>query len=111
MSSMGLDIAIASVLISFGAFGTAVFGIFERGRAASRAERLRLASIIETLTEIRVKLAELVSAGQPNGNVIEALHARQELLSQQAVSLLQKHTLTITSAECRELAWHLEEVG
>jgi tetratricopeptide (TPR) repeat protein len=108
---MLLDVADVGILISLGAFGTAVYGIFERGRAANRAERLRLTSIIESLAETRSKLVELVANGETSGNRVEVLHAQQELLSQQAVSLIRKYELTITSAECRELAFNLEEIG
>jgi hypothetical protein len=111
MWSMHLDVAVISVLISFGALGTAIYGIFERGRAASRAERVRLTAIIENLAETRGKLEELVSNNVTSGNKIEVLHSRQELLAQQAISLIRKHELTITSTECRELAYNLEEIG
>src|SRR5258708_114153 len=108
---MHLNLADLSVIISLAALGTAIYGIFERGRAARRAERIRLTSVIEELAKSRYQLVELASQGTVSGDIIEALHSRQELLGQQALSLLQKHSLEVTSSELRELAFDLEEAG
>jgi hypothetical protein len=45
------------------------------------------------------------------GNSLEVLNARIEILSQQALSLLQTTKLQITSVECREIAMALEAAG
>lgn len=106
-----MDIAEFSAGVSFVALLAAVYGIFERGKAASRAERVRLTSIIEALGKTRGELVEIAMKGQLIGDMVEVLHSRQELLSQQARSLIQKYQLTITSSECREVAYNLSETG
>jgi hypothetical protein len=100
-----------SVAISLAALGTAVYGIFERGNAAKRAERVRLTTIVEDLAKIRGEIVELVSKGITAGDQVEQIHGRMELLAQQALSLVQAHHLTITSSEYREIAIGLEEAG
>jgi uncharacterized 2Fe-2S/4Fe-4S cluster protein (DUF4445 family) len=101
---MPITIAELTTGISSAALAVAAYGIIERGKAASRTERIRLTSIIDDLAKARYDLTELGSKGTLVGDLIEALHARQEVLSQQALSLVQKHSLEITSSELRELA-------
>jgi hypothetical protein len=108
---MPLDLAEFSAGISFAALAIATYGIFERGKTASRAERVRLTTIVGELAKTRGELVDIAMKGQTIGDMIEVLHTRQELLSQQARSLIQGHELTITSSECREVAFNLAETS
>lgn len=108
---MVITVAEVSALVSLAALGTAIYGIFERGNAAKRAERLRLTVIVENIARARGELTDLVSAGVTFGDKIEVINSRIELLAQQARSLLQKYHLEVTSTECREIAVALEECG
>jgi hypothetical protein len=103
---------VITIIISVAAFGVAAYGILERRLAARRSERLRLTTIVENLAKVRLELIEMASKGQTIGDVVEAVNARLEVLSQQALSLIvQEHSLTITSTECREVAVGLEQAG
>jgi hypothetical protein len=102
---------IITIIISVGAFLIAAYGIFERRLAARRSERLRLTAIAENMTQVRRELIELGEKKQTSGNIIEVINTRLEVLSQQALSLVQQHSLTITSTECREIAINLEQTG
>jgi hypothetical protein len=106
-----MDIAQISVIISASAFVVAAYGILERRITARRAERIRLTTIVEDLTKTRLELYELASNGITMGDRIEALNTRLEVLSQQALSLIRQHSLTITSTECREVAFDLMQAG
>ena len=108
---MVITVAEVSAIISLAALGTAIYGIFERGNAAMRAERLRLTAIVENLAKARGELTDLASAGVTAGDKVEVINSRMELLAQQARSLVQEHHLTVTSTECREMATAFEEVG
>jgi len=66
---------------------------------------------VENLTKVRLELLELVAKGQTIGDVVEAVNTRVEVLSQQALSLIQEHSLTVTSTECREVAYALYLAG
>jgi hypothetical protein len=102
---------IISTLISLAAFGVAAYGITERRLGARRSERVRLTTIVENLTKVRLELLDLVAKGQTIGDVVEAVNARVEVLSQQALSLIQQHSLTVTSTECREVGYALQLAG
>ena len=102
---------IITIIISVGAFGVAAYGILERRLAARRSERIRLTTIVENMTQVRRELIELGEQGKTSENIIEVLNSRLEVLAQQAVSLVQQHSLTITSTECREIAIGLEQTG
>jgi len=102
---------IISIIISVAAFMVAAYGIVERRVAATRTERIRLTTIVENMVQIRKELIELSQQGQTSGNIIEAISARLEILAQQAIFLVQRHSLTITSTECREIAIGLEQAG
>jgi hypothetical protein len=106
-----MHLADVSVIISLGALGVAIYGIFERGRAAGRAERIRLTSIVDDLARSRADFVDRQLSGELNPSVVEAYHARTGVLSQQAFSLIRGHALAVTSAECREVAYHLEDNG
>jgi len=106
-----ITVAEVSAVISLAALGTAVYGIFERGNAAKRAERVRLTTIVENLAKARRELVELASKGVMAGDFVETLSAQIEILAQQALSLVQENQLTVTSSECREIAMALEQAG
>jgi hypothetical protein len=106
-----LTLADLSVVVSLAALATAVYGIFERGNAARRAERIRLTTIVENIVSVRRELVESVSKGITVGDVVEVMNTRLEVLSQQALSILQTTKLPVTSVECRELALALEGSG
>jgi hypothetical protein len=94
---MVITVAEVSAVISLSALGTAIYGIFERGAAARRAERTRLTTIVENTAKARGELMKLSGEGVTTGNAVEIIHAQQELLAQQARSLIKDHRLTITS--------------
>src|SRR5215472_18697013 len=108
---MIITTADVSVVVALAALGTAVYGIFERGNAAKRAERVRLTTIVESIVKVRRELVECASKGIMAGDLVEALNAQMEILSQQALSLVKAHPLDITSTECREIASGLEAAG
>jgi hypothetical protein len=100
-----------SLLFSLIAVVVAVYGIYERRLAATRAERLRLGVIADDLEKIKLELARESRSGQPAGDHIEALHGRTELLAQQGLSLLREHEISANSSECRAIAFALDETG
>ena len=106
-----MDTAQISVEISGLAFLAAAYGVLERRLAARRAERIRLTAITADLTKTRLDLYEFAEKGIKMGDMIEALNTRLEVLSQQALSLIQQHSLTVTSTECREVAFDLMQTG
>jgi hypothetical protein len=106
-----MNTALISTIISVAAFAVAAYGILERRKAASRAERIGLTTIIDELAQTRYQLTDVASKGTTKCDLIEALNTRIELLSQQAKSLIQEHALTITSTECREVAYCLKLAG
>ena len=115
MQLKGLDAVstaqIVSIIISIAAFLVAAYGIIERRMTATRSERIRLTTIVENLTQVRRSLTELAQQGQTSGGMVEVVNTRLEVLSQQALSLVQQHSLTVTSTECREIAFDLELTG
>ncbi|MBC8990258.1 hypothetical protein H9X95_08815 [Micromonospora chalcea] len=94
--------------ISFAALLVATYGILERHQVARRADRLRLTVITGELAKLR---EDLVKAETNTGNLIENVHSRMEVLAQQALSLIQAHEVSLTSAELRVIAMALEETG
>jgi hypothetical protein len=109
-ASMTFTAAGVGVAISLAAFVIALYGVFERGAAAKRAERLRLTSIVEGIAKLRRELVESAASGTIIGDSIEVLSAQLELLAQQAWSLVTSHELDITSTEYREIASAFEQV-
>jgi tetratricopeptide (TPR) repeat protein len=108
---MSFTTADISVIISLCAFLVSGYGIIERGNAAKRAERLQLTDTVKDMINVRRQLVELVSEGITSGNAVEILSAQLEVLSQQALKLVKKHELEVTSTECREIAMSLEQAG
>jgi hypothetical protein len=103
-----MTVGAIGVAISFLAFIIAGYGVVERRNAANRADRVRLTEITADLAELRLKRAEL--PGLRVGE-IEALNSRIALLAQQATSLIRSHEISLTSAECREVATCLDLSG
>jgi hypothetical protein len=100
-----------SILISLAALGISIYGVFEKRSSARRAERLRLISLTDNLGELIGELIDKAKSGEVMGDTIENLNSRIELTAQQALSLIQKHTLDVTGAELRTVAQALEESG
>ncbi|MFG1893315.1 hypothetical protein ACGFIP_04855 [Micromonospora zamorensis] len=103
-----MELPLLSFGISFAALLVAAYGILERHQGARRADRLRLTVITGELAELR---EELVKAETRTGDFVEIVHSRMEVLAQQALSLMQAHEVSLTSAELRVIATALEETG
>jgi len=97
------------VLISLAALAVSLYGILERRGAARRAERLRFASLIDDLNELRLSYRHPTTALE-FGDEAAFVNARAELLAVQAF-LLRKHLHDITSPEYRTLAFALSRSG
>lgn len=98
---------VATISISLAALLIALYGIVERRKTSTRAERIRLGEIVDELNRCALDLA----THQLSDSVVEALNTRRELLGQQAKALLKAYRSTITSAEFRVLAFALAGAG
>jgi len=97
------------VLISLAALAVSLYGILERRGAARRAERLRFASLIDDLNELRLSYRHPTTALE-FGDEADAINGRAELLAVQAF-LLRQRLHDITSPEYRTLAYALSRSG
>jgi tetratricopeptide (TPR) repeat protein len=99
-----------TVAISLFALAISIYGVAERRNAAKRAERLRLATIIDELNGLHLEHLQAPD-GLTDGDITDAINARRELLAVQSLSLLDSFRKTTTSPEYRTLAHALSRAG
>ncbi|WP_030434223.1 hypothetical protein [Actinoplanes subtropicus] len=97
------------VLISLAALAVSLYGILERRGAARRAERLRFATLVDDLNNLRLAYRHPTTALE-FGDEAAFVNARAELLAVQAF-LLRNRLHDITSPEYRTLAFALSRSG
>jgi hypothetical protein len=97
------------VLISLAALALSIYAVLERRGAARRAERLRFATLIDHLNDLRPAYRHPTPALE-FGPEADAVNARAELLAVQAF-LLRDRLHDITSPEYRTLGYALSRSG
>jgi hypothetical protein len=97
------------VLISLAALAVSLYGVVERRGVARRAERLRFATLIDDLNDLRLAYRRPTTTLE-FGDEADAINGRAELLAVQAF-LLRQRLHDITSPEYRTLAYALSRSG
>ena len=103
---------IAPLVISALALGLSFYGVAERLRATWRAERLRVAAIVDELNSLRLEHPQPTTNLQ-HDDLSYLVNARAEVLAMQAQSLTKKWMVrrSISSPEYRTLAFALSRAG
>jgi hypothetical protein len=102
--------SLPALVISLVALAISAYGVGERMYAVKRAERLRFASIIDELSSLHLEHMQ-AEADLADGDVIDALNSRRELLVVQALSMRKRLGQDVTSPELRTLAHALGRAG
>lgn len=99
-----------TVVISSIALAVSLYTIVERRLTVRRTERVRLSEIVADLNDVQIE-EEKADRNQLGRVLVQAFNTRREILSQQALDLLETFSGRITAPEYRTLAHSLRLSG